>query len=848
MRMNGRTRSIAFAGPLRARRGSTILLVVTILSLLVLLAVTMTFASRMELSSAHNYSVGVQNRVASLTAVDAIARQLQESVPSGPLSPLDLTLSGDLQSLRPGEASASTLARLGDLPPNESLRRLSGVAIDSATSNERRDFRLIQTTGTGEVLVLDAGGRINLNAASVEVLEGFFEVVREEGQWPINPRAIAEAIVATRLGPDGAPGEKGVDDDHDAHLSVFTDENSAKTADWYYRGPEARTVDAILAAVREDPALIPQRDRQARQAARKTLMTNLDEADEYIADIRLPAFGDDVRFGSVLDLLAFADIRNAGMNAEIAQYIAPLVTTFSVSVDEVIVDGEARPLVDINRASAEELYEALVALYGDEKNPRLLMQYAVNIVDFRDADDTPTLYPGTSGPEAILGAERTPFISEVYPDATSPNDEGDDGQFVELHNPWNQDIDVTGWQLRGAGGVFPLAGRIAAGGYLILTDDIDNSLEDPDSATPGTGSLYDVFKVIPDGRSRRALAQAGFSLPDAGRNIPVTLFNASGDLIDVFVYTADPRDSDGLYSFQRNNPLVRESARLRATPFGLPPRSSEPDAWTLTRLQNYPQNGPFVSSVDLLSVFAGFADAREREASQWGFPQPVSPKSPSSRDRETAADRTLINALVLDAFTVESRPGTVALGDSSEKVSEKAHALGREDAESRTLLEQAGARPDTQTAVLAAVLASEHAPGWHHGRVNMNTAGELALASLPGISRNAAAAIVERRQRLLQRALEGEAEDGITYHVPSDLLVDDLIWPAAWTAGQRIDAMRQLLPHISLNSRAFLLVGQPRIEAGSDSDLQRAMRVEALVSVDRNAPEVLYRRKVVSPQ
>jgi hypothetical protein len=357
-----------------------------------------------------------------------------------------------------------------------------------------------------------------------------------------------------------------------------------------------------------------------------------------------------------------------------------------------------------------------------------------------------------------------------------------------------------------------------------------------------------VFKVIPDGRGRRALAEAGFSLPDAGRNIPVSLYNAGGDLVDVFVYTADPRDSDGLYSFQRNNPLVRESARLRATPFGLAPRSSEPDAWTLTRLQNYPQNGPFVSPVDLLSVFAGFADARERESSQWGFPRPVSPKSPSSRDRETAADRTLINALILDAFTVESRPGTVALGDSAEKVSEKAHALGREDAESRTLLEQAGTRPDAQTAVLAAVLTSEHAPGWHHGRVNMNTAGELALASLPGISRNAANAIVERRQRLLQRALEGEAEDGITYHVPSDLLVDDLIWPAAWTAGQRIDAMRQLLPHISLNSRAFLLVGQPRIEAGSDSDLQRAMRVEALVSVDRNAPEVLYRRKVVSPQ
>src|SRR5690606_22758368 len=113
------TRSIAFAGPRRHRRGSTILLVISILSLLVLLAVTMTFASRMELSSAHNYSVGVQNRIASLTAVDAIARRLSESIPPGPLSPLDLTLSDDLQGLRPGDASDSTLQRLRDLPPNE---------------------------------------------------------------------------------------------------------------------------------------------------------------------------------------------------------------------------------------------------------------------------------------------------------------------------------------------------------------------------------------------------------------------------------------------------------------------------------------------------------------------------------------------------------------------------------------------------------------------------------------------------------------------------------------------------------------------------------------------------------
>jgi hypothetical protein len=181
-------------------------------------------------------------------------------------------------------------------------------------------------------------------------------------------------------------------------------------------------------------------------------------------------------------------------------------------------------------------------------------------------------------------------------------------------------------------------------------------------------------------------------------------------------------------------------------------------------------------------------------------------------------------------------------------VREKLYTLGRKDAQSSAFLKATALKSGADTAALAAVLAFEHPPGWHHGRLNVNTAGELALASLPGLDRERARRVVERRQRLLQRALQGDAEDAITYHSPSDLLVDDVLWPSEWNASQRIEAMRRLMPHISLNSRAFLLVGQPRLEASSDSDVQRAMRIEALVSLDRGAPEVLYWRNAASPE
>jgi len=40
--------------------------------------------------------------------------------------------------------------------------------------------------------------------------------------------------------------------------------------------------------------------------------------------------------------------------------------------------------------------------------------------------------------------EETPLITEVYPDAATSVG-GDEGQFVEIYNPWNHPITMTNW-------------------------------------------------------------------------------------------------------------------------------------------------------------------------------------------------------------------------------------------------------------------------------------------------------------------------------------------------------------------------------------------------------------------
>ncbi len=787
----------------RNHRGSTILLVISILSLLVLLAVGLAFTSRIEQSTASNFGDGVQNRMAAQTGVQAVSSQLLYSLPAGATGLLDLSLEPQFLSLREG---TSLNSEEKDGAASHFRSNAASGAVNLAPG---------ESTDTADVVLFDASARININAASEELLAGFFNLAGSELGVGLNGDAVARSIAEIRLGRDGAPGRRGFDDDFDSTDAVEAESRS-----------DYESWDERAAAMNIESDEV--RGEESRQ-----LLTLVDEADEYIADVRLPAYGDDYRFASVSDLLNFESIRSAGLDREALEVLEPYLTIFSTSVEQRLVDDEVLPFLDANRAGPEELFDALKEVYGDGKDDDLLRQFAVNIVDARDGDSVPTRFPGTN----LIGVERTPYIIEVYPDSITPDEGGDDGQFVELHNPWTEDFSVDGWRLTGAGVSVELRGRIAPQGFLILTDDADNS-RDPaaEEDLPGTGSLYDVFGVLDDGYKRRVMEVPSLSLPDHG---PVTLelLDDEGNLVDVFAFTARSDELDDLYSWQRNNPLVRRAHKARATPHGLAPRAFEPDGESLERVRNYPPNAPFTRTVQLMDVFAGYAGENESgTVVNWGFPVAGTPDSPDSRTADLAGNDAVIDGRILDALTVEWRARNTVpetAGDEAETAVKLIEARGVPAEMNSEVLRLDGGR----FAVWQANNWFEPVAGTRHGRINLNTAPAVILAALPEVTPEAARRVSERRAEELAEVASGGAGDGLLYRRPSDVLIDDELLGEPKSRSERLDRFGALWEHASLNSRAFVLVGRSRVASGSGGGGQTGDLVSVLTGLDRGVPE-----------
>ncbi len=795
----------------RNRRGSTILLVISILSLLVLLAVGLAFTSRIEQSTAANFGDGVQNRIAAQTGVQAVSSQLLATIPPGATGLLDLSLDPQFLSLRHGTSLDS------DDPEGaaEYFRSNASAGTVNLAPGELTD--------TAAVILFDASARVNINAASPEVIARFFDLAGSELGIGLDGDAIARAIADIRLGRDGAPGTRDYDDDFDSRDAVEADTRSD------------------YASLRERAEAMNLPSDSARAAEALAILTLVDEADEYVADVRLPAYGDDYRFASIGNLLDFEAIRSAGLTRDALRDLEPYLTTFSTSVEQRIVGDEVLPFVDANRATATEIYDALSEVYGGTKDADLLRQFAVNIVDARDGDSVPERFPGT----AILGVERTPYIVEVYPDSITPPESGDDGQFVEIHNPWTEEFDVEGWRLVGAGVSVSLRGRIAPQGYLIVTDDADNS-RDPAAGDdlPGTGSLYDIFGVLDDGYKRRVVEAPGFNLPDRGA-IELRLVDAEGNDVDIFAFTATSDQLDDLYSWQRNNPLVRRAFKVRATPHSLAPRAVQPDGETLERIRNYPPNAPFTGAAQLLGVFAGYAGGEEGDTVvNWGFPVAGTPESAHSRTADLARNDAVVDGRILDALSVEWRPAARPGAESSEE--EKQAAIKsitvRGSASARTN-DSRTPQPDTpqpgadEFAVWQANNWFEPVPGTRHGRINLNTAPDIVLGALPGVTPQAARRVDARRAREMADVAAGDPGDGLLYRRPSDVLIDDELLGQPKSQAERIERFAGIWAHAGLNSRAFVLVGRTRVASGSGGGNNAGELVSLLTGLDRGVPE-----------
>lgn len=131
-------------------------------------------------------------------------------------------------------------------------------------------------------------------------------------------------------------------------------------------------------------------------------------------------------------------------------------------------------------------------------------------------------------PQAVAPADKVVVINELNYHDVSDDDAND---FIELLNLSDEDVDLSGWCLRGVGFCFEMGSTIAAGGYLVVS-----------------GSEF-------DGR-----------LGNKGED--VTLEDAAGNAHDVVAYAdADPwpASADG-----EGDSLHRANA---------PEDATEPEAW-----------------------------------------------------------------------------------------------------------------------------------------------------------------------------------------------------------------------------------------------------------------------------
>lgn len=819
--MPGARTTAPFGGYPRHRtgeRGSTILIVLALLSVLTLLAITLLYTSRLEEASSRNFAEGIQRNEAALTAAQEAAALAFGNLPRAAVSDFTLDHGVPDSAVATKQAGSQLVASAGNNVRPRSTRGEIQAGLNPGVR-----------AGTSIVNISDLSGRINVNTADVETLDRFFATVAVAAGLTVNSTQVAQAIVDRRLGPDGAPGTVGIDDNESApgSLSITTGDcplfNNGlfSTNNLQVATPNATRLENGCFG-----------NPPTRQQRTQALLTGLDEGDEFIADIRYPAFGDDRRIGRLAELLEIP-----GITPELLEVASPYLTTFSAAQEVRTVPGSspAAPpltLLDLNRACAQEIYDALVIEYGGLKDDNLLRQFAVNIVDWRDNDRTPTTLPNSNGNGFLIGLERVPVITEVYPDSITPDNQGDDGEFIEIYNPWPEPFNLNGWRLRvfPSGQVVDLSGLLPGGGLLIVTDDYrdddGNSWSLVDIFGPGA-----TFEGIP---GRSLIEFRPLEIPQGPGRVRVVLEDRVGNLVDEFVYLALPGASN-LISYQRVNPLVREASVARATPFARLP-ATPPTPETGTKLQNYPADSPFTNVLELFDVFAGWAGPNGEQGSRWQFPAIASPNSPFAFEQSLADDPAVMDARMVDLFTIEnvSRPSFAAKSVSGPLLNPW------EDAAAAGLLTGKGA---FSAEALAWQRFVPRPAGLRHGLVNINTAPREVLNAV-GLSPNQIDEILDRRDQAFADGLNGIG-NGIVYNRLSDILVDDFLWGGSTLDYcPKLQVIAPIFNRLTVTSSAFLLEGTPLQAAESGLPANFGPRLEAWYAFDLTSPDLVHWRFV----
>ncbi len=691
----------------------------------------------------------------------------------------------------------------------------------------------------------------------------------------VSPATLARAIVARRYGPDEQPGAATIDDNANSGQANPGEDGVDNDGDYFIDNIEESVLGTGFDGVDNNR---DGRIDEAEESINDDGIDNdgdgridddeeaVDEAAEFDPDIRVNPAGDDQPYARIEDLLTIP-----GMSRDVFDLIAPNLTVFSVSRR-----GYASPIesdtgyaqIDPNTATAEDIFDALTARYR-ELPEELLGQFTVNIIDRRDPDSEPTeAYLGSASAEPYVGLEMTPYISEVYANASTDEADGDDGQYFEIVNPHNElSFDLTGWRIEGAGVTVWLSGDLNPGDILLVTDDYDESNDPDPEDDPGFGSLYDIFGVAANGMTNRIQVAALMNLSDFSGKL--TLYDKDDAAVDEFAWTGAARFGHP-WSFQRLDPRRRNSMRPRmATPLMLntgSPRPCTDDSGT--RLQDVGEqlhNQPFNSPLELLLVSTAYVTPAALEIrseyepiqiEQWCWQYPTleggsrdelanlsvdvvdlfMPGVPTSGGRERA--RTMMLARIADA----------PAGELDEE-------LGKIEIEMEWRGQLAATRPA-------------------YGRINLNSASPAVVAALPGVElpfawridalRNAwltgqpAEDILaqgpqipneaEARKRFLAnwyRAIPPSAPS--RWRGLSEFLLDEDLWDDAPLI-ERISKSNPFSRLVTFHTLSFKVTSETTSpKAANKNRRTRTMRSQRLVAADRGRIETFGFHYVFAP-
>lgn len=781
----------------RDDQGSTFLIVLSVLTLLVLLAATFTYTSRLDVRAADNFSDAVQSRFAALSGLPAAATVVMN---------------------RPGFAVAANQrwadSKLASVPAPS--MRSAAASQPAKNSSAKLDWtHALQST----VVIQDEGGKLALNAL---LLEKDLEKDDEGEVAGVSPKneetqTDKESIGAMQFDVDDLAGviERLAENQKLVGLEPQT---LAESIVAYLNRPLKKTASPDnTAAANDGPSgsiMLASQQRPITPDPEESANEE-DEASEVnpygmmSADPRFQSDEEEVT-PRILLIEELAHLK--GMPEEPAEaqrainILSVALTPYNQSRLALELDGELVDALDPNEASVTEIYDGLKKIYPEADEARL-KQWAVNLVDWRDEDSVPTSFPETEDGELILGWERTPYINEIWSDSLTSEAEGDDGEYVEIYNPYSERIDLNGWTLLvdAYDASFQLNGAIEANGFVVVTDDRDNS-GDPTpeiNSDPGAGSFYDIFGRLGNGTSQRILQQPTLNLPNnSGR---VQLRNPDGQVVDTFEYTGLAKNGVRS-SAQRSDPRIRTSQVRPCTPLE---RNVGQELDGRDFAAALDRDRAIKSTAELFRIPAYLPEAEEEGSVD---------AHPKLADSEVGLDGKILDLFALGGERV------IQIADEEKTSSQK-------DADEETELREIE-NDAVKTAPLIRVAS---------GRININTAPRPVLLALPGMTEELADRMLEwRAGKVTVNDEERPSPNGkAPFESISDFLTNDAVWNNA-SDEDRLEIYRYFANLITVNSQVFLVDAQNKVppETNDVRPSQSRNRVHMLVNA-QGRPTVL---------